>query len=149
MAIKHGTRRGYVEGCRCDDCAEADRVYKREYRWRKANGEPVRQVSSDNVRALRQSAIPVVAEPKVGPGAVEAGVVTEITGLAQTEARPGLAQAALALARILDNPRAVNQQAAAASKLADILDTLRKGADTRKSRLASVRQMTNARSVTG
>ena len=40
------------------------------------------------------------------------------------EARPGLAQAALALARLLDNPRAISQQAAAAKVLATLLDKL-------------------------
>jgi hypothetical protein len=38
---------------------------------------------------------------------------------------------------------------AAAAKLADILDKLRKGTDARKSRLASVRAMTSAKSATG
>lgn len=51
------------------------------------------------------------------PGPVESGVTAEIGGLA-AEARPGLAQAALALARIMDNPKAVNQQPAAAKVLA-------------------------------
>jgi hypothetical protein len=41
------------------------------------------------------------------------------------EARPGLAQVALALARLVDDPRAVNQQAAAAKTLAMLLDRLR------------------------
>jgi hypothetical protein len=29
MAAKHGTRRRYVEGCRCEDCTEANRLYFR------------------------------------------------------------------------------------------------------------------------
>jgi hypothetical protein len=82
-------------------------------------------------------------------GAVEAAVELEITGLAQAEARPGLAQAALALARIMDNPKAISQQPAASKSLAEILDKLRKGADARKSRLASVRSMTAVKSSTG
>jgi len=41
------------------------------------------------------------------------------------QARPGLAQAALALARVLDNPKAVNQHAAAAKVLSALLDKLR------------------------
>jgi hypothetical protein len=40
------------------------------------------------------------------------------------EARPGLAQAALALARILDNPRATSSQPAAAKVLGTMLDKL-------------------------
>jgi hypothetical protein len=66
----------------------------------------------------------------------------EISGLA-SEARPGLAQAALALARILDNPRTVNQQPAAAKALATMLEKLR-SASARGGRggLALVRTMT-------
>ena len=51
----------------------------------------------------------VVLSP-VGPGPVESGVQEEIQGLA-SEARPGLAQAALALARVLDNPKAASSSA--------------------------------------
>lgn len=143
MAAKHGTRRAYVGGCRCDDCAAADRAYKREYRQRKAAGAPLRQVSSAAVVTLRQS------ETLVGPGPVEVGVQLEIEGLAQTEARPGLAQMALELARVMDNPRAINQKAAASKALGEVLDKLRKGADERRSRLASVRSMTGSKSATG
>lgn len=55
---------------------------------------------------------PVAPEPaRAGP--VESGVEQEIGGWA-AQARSGLAQAALAMARILDNSKAVNQQPAAA-----------------------------------
>ena len=49
--------------------------------------------------------------------------MAEIDGLA-AQARPGLAQVALAVARVLDNPRAVNQHAAA-KVLSVLLDKLR------------------------
>lgn len=69
--------------------------------------------------------LPASATPDpVGPGPVESTVEDEIGGLA-ADARPGLAQAALAMARILDNPKAVNQQPAAAKVLAALLDKLR------------------------
>jgi hypothetical protein len=42
-----------------------------------------------------------------------------------SESRPGVAQAALAMACILDSPRAVNQQRAAAKVLAAVLNKLR------------------------
>ncbi len=34
--VKHGTRTGYVRGCKCDECTDADARYQREYRrrWR-------------------------------------------------------------------------------------------------------------------
>jgi hypothetical protein len=54
-----------------------------------------------------------------------------------------LAQAAMAMARILDNPKATNQQPAAAKVLASLLDKLHSaGARGRRSHLAAVRTMT-------
>jgi hypothetical protein len=50
------------------------------------------------------------------------GVAAEIGEAA--EARPGLAQVALALARIMDHPKAISQKAAAAKVLAALLDKL-------------------------
>ncbi len=67
--------------------------------------------------------VPSVVEPD-GPGHVEAGVQAEISDLA-AEVRPGVAQAALALARILDNPKATNHKPAAAKVLVALLDKLR------------------------
>ena len=29
---RHGTRRGYKDGCRCDDCRDAQRLYQQRYR---------------------------------------------------------------------------------------------------------------------
>jgi hypothetical protein len=64
-----------------------------------------------------------------------------------TDARPGLAQAALAMARVLDNPRAVSSQPAAAKVLAALLDKLR-SASARGSRgLAVVRTMSDVPSA--
>jgi hypothetical protein len=72
----------------------------------------------------------------------EAGVAAETDGLA-AQARPGLAQAALAVARVLDNPKAVNQHAAAARVLSALLDKLRSAsAQGRRGRLAVVRTLT-------
>src|ERR1700759_1234213 len=113
MAARHGTRRGYGEGCRCADCKDAQRLYQRRYRERKANGE------------TRPHSGPVMvhfppAEPQpCGPGPVEAATQQEINGLtAQT--RPGLVAIALAMARILDNSKATSTQPAAAKVLASL-----------------------------
>lgn len=76
------------------------------------------------------------------PGPVESGVQAEISDLA-AEARPGIAQVALALGRLMDNPRAVNQQPAAAKVLTTILDKLHQAeAPGRRGNLAVVRTMT-------
>ena len=128
MAARHGTRRGYSGGCRCDECRDAQRLYQQRYRERRANGD---------VAQLPQP----VPEDGSLPGPVEAGVKAETDGLA-AQARPGLVQAALALARIMDNPKAVNQQPAAAKVLGALLDKLRSAsASGRRGRLAVVRSM--------
>jgi hypothetical protein len=36
--MKHSTRSGYLAGCRCTGCKEAQRTYQQRYRERKANG---------------------------------------------------------------------------------------------------------------
>jgi hypothetical protein len=139
MAASHGTQRRYVEGCRCEDCREAHRVCARQYRERRANGEP-------------GPASVVVVPPAVvaEPGPVELGVVAEIGGLGEAEARPGLAQTALALARIMDNPKAVNQQPAAAKVLAALLEKMfSSSARGRRRNLAVVRTMTKPGSADG
>jgi hypothetical protein len=128
MAARHGTRRGYGEGCRCGDCKDAQRLYQRRYRERRALRN-VTPVSPDEVATEF-------------PGPVEAAVNDEIGGLA-ADARPGLAQTALALARIMDNPKAVNQQPAAAKVLAALLEKLHSAsARGRRGSLSVVRSMT-------
>jgi hypothetical protein len=122
MTVRHGTRYRYSKGCRCHDCAEAARIYQRDYRLRKP---------CDPVAA---------AEP--GPGPVEIGVSEEIDGLA-AQARPGLAAAALCLARLLDNPKAISQQPAAAKVLISMLEKLRAAsARGRRGNLSVVKSMT-------
>jgi hypothetical protein len=93
--------------------------------------------SMARLRRLRWWSVPSV----VVPGPVEIGVSEEIDGLA-AQARPGLAQAALALARILDNPKAVNQQPAAAKVLISMLEKLRSASPAGRRGLAVVRELT-------
>jgi hypothetical protein len=129
MAARHGTRRGYNDGCRCDECKDAQRLYQRRYRERRTNG-------------ITQTPVVQLPQPELGAGPVESGVTAEIGGLAAA-ARPGLAATALALARIMDNPRAVNQQPAAARQLVAILAVLSKQAH-RRGELAIVKSMTSS-----
>ena len=131
MATRHGTRRGDNDGCRCDDGKAAQRRYQQRYRERRASA----------TAQLRPDFLADLSTSERGPGPVEAGVEAEISGLA-AEARPGLAQAALALARILDNPKAVNQQPAAAKVLVSMLGKLRSASPAGRRGLAVVRQMT-------
>jgi hypothetical protein len=84
MAARHGTRRCYLGGCRCDDCKGAQRLYQRRYRERSLSGAEIRLHSTSE-----NSDIDTVGNLPTGPGPVELGVHAEISGLDQS--RPGLA----------------------------------------------------------
>jgi hypothetical protein len=114
----HGTPSRYSQGCRCADCTEAHRQRAIDYRTRKEESEP---------------------EP-TSPGQVEKAVQAEIGGLAVS--RPSLAAIALAMARILDNPRAKSSQPPAAKVLAAVMDTLHESTPDRRGNLALVKSMT-------
>ena len=120
MALNHGTLTRYNNGCRCSACVDRNSSYRQQ---RRAN------ISRGDIPAGR------------GPGSVELGVLEEIELAA--ESRPGLAEIALVLARLLDNPAARNMHPAAAKTLVNVLDVLvRVGAPRRRSHLALVREMT-------
>lgn len=81
-------------------------------------------------------------------GGVVAGVTAEIEWMCRHQ-RPGLAAAAVALAEILDNPKAVSSQPAAAKVLATLLEQLRSAsARGRRGNLAVVRAMSSSGSGT-
>lgn len=39
VGVTHGKRGTYVRGCRCDDCRDAEALYSRKYKRRKARAE--------------------------------------------------------------------------------------------------------------
>lgn len=117
---QHG-RSKYNDGCRCDVCCEAEAVYQRTRR----TGEE----------------IPVTDSCERVAGVNEVAVQAEIEGLALAVSRPGIAQAALTMARVLDNRLAVAQHPQAANRLAELLAMLHKGGDARAGRLASVKKL--------
>lgn len=155
---RHGLKK-YNNGCRCDQCKQAKSEYQRARRQRLA--EAVGTVDEPAAAALRlltgsqDKSLTSANADEAGSSAqqtaansVYSAVSAEIEGLGGTP-RPGLVATALALARILDNPKAVSTQPAAAAKLSDLLTQLHKGADSRKSRLAAVRAMTSTKSAAG
>ena len=81
MAANHGTRGRYLTGCRRDECKNAQALYQRRYRERRANGL---------TRPASVVVVPPVVEPD-GPGRlVESAVTVEIAGLAAEAPRwPG------------------------------------------------------------
>jgi len=129
MAAKHGTRHRYNEGCRVLSAKGADAAYRRD---RQRRACVVDDYTSD-------AHFPVDLQ-EMEPGPVESGVAAELAGLA--EDRPGLAQVALALARIMDNPKAVSSHPAAAKVLATLLDKqLQAPIPARRGHLAAVRRL--------
>ena len=122
MALRHGSVAKYNAGCRCEACREANSAYRRQ----KLTNDTAEDITADQ-----------------GPGAVELAVIDEIKFAA--EARPGLAAVAVALARVLDNPRATASKPAAAKVVATILDKLQQaGAPGRLGHLSTVRTMTTS-----
>jgi hypothetical protein len=118
----HGTPSRYSQGCRCADCTEAHRLRAIDYRTRKEESEPPPE--------------------QTAPGQVEKAIAAEIAGLASAEARPGLAAIAVAMARLLDNPKARSTQPSAAKVLVTVMDTLHKSVPDRRGNLALVKSMT-------
>jgi len=139
---EHGTRQCYSQGCRLPECKAAQAEYVRGYKARKA-GAVVDIRRPGRPRKGEGSPAPQPApDAPIGGGPTERAVLEELASLTSAEVRKGAAQAALAMARILDNPLALAQQPAAAMRLTTILEDLRRGSARRKGRLASVQAMT-------
>ena len=145
MAVQHGSRTKYNQGCRCDACVQASRDYN------KARAQKIRAEKHGPARPATVTKLPtapkLAAVPEYEPGRVEAGVMAEIGALSTVASRQGLVEIAIALARVLDSPLAIAQHASAAHRLSETLDKLRKGADGRTGRLAAVRSMTRQKAT--
>jgi hypothetical protein len=141
MALRHGTRTKYNAGCRCAECKQAASDYERARRQAiNAQKHAPAKLTALPGRATTGNATPPAT---VEAGRVESGVMAEIGELSTAASRQGLVEIAIALARVLDSPLAIAQHPSAAHRLSETLDKIRKGADARKSKLASVRQMTS------
>jgi len=133
VTLEHGRTR-YTRGCRCAVCKTAERDYQRD-RYRRQRGLPVDPSDPPKLNL-------VDPQPVSSPdGSVVAAVCAELATAGAAVERPGLTAVALALAEILDDPRHVATQPAAARQLVPILDTLSKRTQ-RRGKLAVVRSMT-------
>lgn len=155
--MKHGTKNGYRQGCRCDECTAAQAEHQRDYLQRKKAG----QIGDASVTPLFTggaakgvAAEPVSAEPEaeyqIGP--VEMGVIEECRNFPQAQARPAMVEQARALARLLDDERRVALWPTTSRQLTTILNDLRDSAKRKaRGRLASVQKMTrqDQQSATG
>lgn len=133
MALEHGRTR-YTRGCRCAVCKGAQRDYQRA-RYQRKRGLPVDPPDLPKLSVIDS---PPVSSPD---GCVVAAMRAELEAAPAAVERPGLTAVALALAEILDDPRHVATQPAAARQLAAILGTLSKRTQ-RRGKLAVVKAMT-------
>ncbi len=134
---RHGTRTCYNDGCRCDKCKVAEANYQKKRR----------HGADTTVVSLPGASADVVDNPEPKPiGPVEAAAIEELADAPASLNRPGLYQAALAMARILDNPVTVAQHTQAAARYAELSAVLRKGTE-KASRLAAVREMSRPKAV--
>jgi hypothetical protein len=128
-----------------DQCKCAESEYRKGLRGR--HREEVGEFAAPPVTHLSlvesDSHAPVTSENvDISPAnVVEAAVMAEIQALGPHR-RPGLVATAVALARVLDNPKAISTQPAAAGALLNVLNLLHKGAVGGKPKLATVRRMT-------
>jgi hypothetical protein len=157
MAANHGTANRYNTGCRCDACKDSHRLRAAAYRQRRTGHDEKLSTAVDSSvprKPLQLERFPNRSRENdlpQSPGPVELGVEAELAGLEfgtdrfRTDARPGLTQTALALARIMDNPKAVSHQAAAAKVLTTLLDKLRSASGRgRRGNLSVVKSMTTS-----
>lgn len=138
--VKHGTRAGYIGGCRCAECKgwNAAKARRRRQRLRGLDPREGDWVPSQPSQAVRPPTVPsapmiVVAPPArppappveaTAPGDVERATVAELGTLTAAETRPGLAASLVRMSQIIDNARLSTTAPAAQRRLADGLDKL-------------------------
>jgi hypothetical protein len=72
------------------------------------------------------------------PGPAERSVLDEVETLSAAARRPSAVQAAVRLARNLDNPRLATSHATTVKQLMSVMESLRQASTVRQGRLASV-----------
>lgn len=144
MAV-HGSRQCYADGCRLPECKAAQAQYRREHKARQLGvvSEFPRAGRRPGTAAEQSAVVAAQVVPascgRVGP--TEQATVDELALLTSAETRKAIAAGALVIARLLDNPNAVNQHSAALKTLQSVMADLRQGSTQRKGRLASVQSM--------
>jgi len=139
---------GTAKVAHCDQCKCAEAEYRRDRRrvLREQVGEfvpsPVGASYLPDSAATRENGESVPANVVQLPLAnAEAAVRSEIEALGPN-VRPGLAAVCIAMARRLDNPKAISSQLPAAGRLMQALDKLQASSLGRRGSLRLVRAMT-------
>lgn len=155
-SIPHGLT-GYRKfKCKCDVCLGANRDYnneQREKRDRAANKmKPKRP--TNNVRSIGEArggkVSQVTQQQDSGQpramGVMELAVLEETSGNPKAIEHPAMVQAALAMARVLDDPKQIAQYATCNRQLMHILEAFSAGTKKKsKGRLARVQSLTSGK----
>jgi hypothetical protein len=143
-----GNESCYKAGCRSDQCKRAAADARRERRRRER--EAIGEFAASDIRT-RLVSIPTgdaSTSGNVAPAPAThaedscvAAVLEEISALERP--RSGLVAVAVAMAAVLDNPRATSSKPPAAGRLVQVLEKLRSSSPSSRGKLALVRQMTD------
>lgn len=155
MAAAHGTRTRFNQGCRCDGCKQAERDYARARRQAKNVEKATGGQKMSPVAVLNAARLVTPPDTQSTPGEapvygpVETAIRKQLGELSTVDSRSGEAEMAYALAAVMDDKRAIAQKASVARQLSELVDKLRKGADKKVGKLASVRRMSRPETATG
>jgi hypothetical protein len=132
---------GFVAGC--EACRREATVKQRRQRARRRGLEPVPESTASNdapeaVADVRQDAASVA---NATPGPCERATALELETLPAAQSHLALGQAALCMARILDNRLWVTTQPSACRQLSSLMGTIRKASAVPRGRLAVISKM--------
>jgi hypothetical protein len=141
--MEHGTRSKYTHGCRCAPCVAANTAYGQLQRKRRNKRASLASVSSlPGQSAAHQG-------QTLATGRVESSVIAELAALNSPAKWPGLAESALAMARILDNIEFSTTHPSAGRQLTAMLTKLHDASAGRVGKLARVASMSRSTSGEG
>jgi hypothetical protein len=152
--VPHGSDRGYrvcragVDGGRCNACKDAHAAAEARRAAARKGLEPPQNDESDEGSAASVTVLPTVVDEDV-PGPTERAVLDEVEGLSAALRRPSDVQAAIRLARNLDNPRLATSHATLARQLTAITKSLREASTADRRGRLSVVAMKSRRPVSG
>ena len=135
----HGTITRYRDGCRCDDC-KASHAASERGRLRSVDTQQEGTQGRIHRAAAQFVDLPPPGTVRAGPN--EVAVAEEAKGLSGSAERPAMVTAALALARVLDDPLKWHKHDTVARQLHIIMNDLRASSWRKsKGRIAAVRQL--------
>jgi hypothetical protein len=152
---EHGTIKRYRQGCKCQQCRDANAEYQRAFKL------GLKPAAADNVSPIRgRGRKPSSAQAKAQCAQESSKRSTAVSGEVEravhlqlkdfTAEFPTQVEMALVAARILDNSELVTLHPTTLRQLGAIVESLTAGKKKKsRGRLAAVQDMTRRRSVSG